>query len=129
MKGEVVMSILWQVGILFSICRAAQGIAELLPFAFPASVLAMLLVFLLLLGGIIRIRHIKDLANWFSQNMGFLFVPACVEVMDYFDLIAQNLIPILVIGVVTTFLAFGVTGWTVKALMRLQAGKGEKTHG
>ena len=63
----------------------------------------MLLVFLLLLGGIIRIRHIKDLANWFSQNMGFLFVPACVEVMDYFDLIAQNLIPILVIGAVTTF--------------------------
>ena len=61
--------------------------------------------------------------------MGFLFVPACVEVMDYFDLIAQNLIPILVIGVVTTFLVFGVTGWTVKALMRLQAGKGEKTHG
>ena len=28
MKGEVVMSILWQVGILFSICLAAQGIAE-----------------------------------------------------------------------------------------------------
>ena len=123
------MSILWQVGILFSICLAAQGIAALLPFAFPASVLAMLLVFLLLLSGIIRIRHIKELAIWFSQNMGFLFVPACVEVMDYFDLIAENLIPILVIGVVTTILVFAVTGWTVKALMRLQAGRGQKTHG
>ena len=123
------MSILWQVGILFSICLAAQGIAALLPFAFPASVLAMLLVFLLLLSGIIRIRHIKELATWFSQNMGFLFVPACVEVMDYFDLIAENLIPILVIGVVTTLLVFAVTGWTVKALMRLQQRRGGKLHG
>ena len=123
------MSILWQVGILFSICLAAQGIAALLPFAFPASVLAMLLVFLLLLSGIIRIRHIKELATWFSQNMGFLFVPACVEVMDYFDLIAENLIPILVIGVVTTLLVFAVTGWTVKALMRLQQRREEKLHG
>ena len=123
------MSILWQVGILFSVCLAAQGIAALLPFAFPASVLAMLLVFLLLLSGIIRIRHIKELATWFSQNMGFLFVPACVEVMDYFDLIAENLIPILVIGVVTTLLVFAVTGWTVKALMRLQQRREEKLHG
>ena len=118
---EEILNILWQVGILFVVCLAAQWLVTLLPFAFPASVLAMILVFLLLLAGVIKVRQIKELSNWFAQNMAFLFVPACAGVLNYFDLIAANLFPILFISVVTTFLVFGATGWTVKGLMRLQA--------
>ena len=131
--GGKILNILWQVGILFLVCLAAQWLVTLLPFAFPASVLAMILVFLLLLAGIIKVRQIKELSNWFAQNMAFLFVPACAGVLNYFDIIAANLFPILFISTVTTFLVFGATGWTVKGLMRLQArlreGKGGRDDG
>ena len=114
------LGILWQVGILFTICLAAQWLVTLLPFAFPSSVLAMLIVLVLLLCGLLRIRHIKELSNWFSQNMGFLFVPACTGVIEYFDLIAENILQIFVIALVSALLVFAVTGWTVKGLILLQ---------
>ena len=114
------MGILWQIGILFGICLASEWLVTLLPFAFPSSVMAMLIVLALLLCGLLRIRHIKELSVWFSQNMGFLFVPACTAVMEYFDLIAANLVPIFVISLVSALLVFGVTGWTVKGLIWLQ---------
>lgn len=40
--------------------------------------------------------------------------------MEYFDLIAANLVPIFVISLVSALLVFGVTGWTVKGLIWLQ---------
>jgi len=42
------MKIFVQLGILFAVCLAAEGIAKLLPFAMPASILGMLLMLLLL---------------------------------------------------------------------------------
>ena len=114
------LGILWQIGILFAICFFAQWLVTLLPFTFPSSVLAMLIVLLLLMCGILKVQQIKELSNWFAQNMSFLFVPACTGVIEYFDLIAANLIPILVISLVSALLVFGVTGWTVKGLIWLQ---------
>ena len=118
MRG--ILKVLWQVGILFAVCFLAQGAVELLPFAFPASVLAMVFVFLLLLTGILKKKQIKDLADWFSQNMAFLFVPYSVGIIQYFDLIRQNLFGILFISAVTMLFTFAATGWAVKGLMRLQ---------
>ena len=118
MRG--ILKVLWQVGILFAVCFLAQGAVKLLPFAFPASVLAMVFVFLLLLTGVIKKKQIKQLADWFSQNMAFLFVPYSVGIIQYFDVIRQNLFGILFISAVTMLFTFAVTGWAVKGLMRLQ---------
>ena len=42
------MKIVTQVGIIFSICWISQIIEKLLPFSFPASVIGMILLFILL---------------------------------------------------------------------------------
>ena len=39
------VKLLVQIGIVFGICLVGEGIAAVLPFAFPASVLSMLLLF------------------------------------------------------------------------------------
>lgn len=122
------MKILWQIGILTGICLAAQWLVTLLPFSFPASVMAMLVLLILLLTGVLKTRHIRELSSWFLQNMALLFVPATVGVLNYLDIIRDNLFPILFISAVTTLLVFAVTGWTVKGLMALQARCGRGTR-
>ena len=49
------MKIIKQVGIIFSICALSVLIEHFLPFAFPASVIGMILLFLFLLTGLLKI--------------------------------------------------------------------------
>ena len=46
--------------------------------------------------------------------------------LDYLDVLKANLIPLLVICLVTTPLVFLVTGWTVQAVMKWTARKEDK---
>ena len=45
------MKILWQIGIIFGICWVSEIIASLLPVTFPASVISMVVLLILLLTG------------------------------------------------------------------------------
>ena len=42
------MKIIYQIGIIFTLCWASEIIEGLLPFSFPASVIGMILLFILL---------------------------------------------------------------------------------
>ena len=48
------MKIITQIGVLFGVCLGGVGISAILPFPFPASVSAMLLLFALLLSRVVK---------------------------------------------------------------------------
>lgn len=54
------MKILLQVALVFGIYWVGQGIEAVLPFAFPASVISLLLLLVLLLTGMVRVDHIRE---------------------------------------------------------------------
>ena len=89
-------------------------IEALLPIAFPASVIAMVLLLLLLLSGVLRVDHIREKSDFLLSNMAFFFIPAGVSVINYFDVLASALLPLLVICVVSTVLTFAVTAYAVR---------------
>lgn len=107
------MKIIIQIAIIFSICWVSQIIEALLPIAFPASVIAMVLLLLLLLSGVLRVDHIREKSDFLLSNMAFFFIPAGVSVINYFDVLASALLPLLVICVVSTVLTFAVTAYAV----------------
>ncbi|WP_294515429.1 CidA/LrgA family protein [uncultured Intestinimonas sp.] len=112
------MKIIIQIAIIFSICWVSQIIEALLPIAFPASVIAMVLL-LLLLSGVLRVDHIREKSDFLLSNMAFFFIPAGVSVINYFDVLASALLPLLVICVVSTVLTFAVTAYAVRLTRRL----------
>ena len=63
------MKILTQLAIVFGICLVGECISAILPFAFPSSVIGMILLFLLMLVKIIKERHIKDVSQFLLKNM------------------------------------------------------------
>lgn len=74
------MGIMAQIGIVLAVCLVGEGIAALLPIPFPASVISMVLLFLLLAAKLLRPHHIKEKSIFLITNMAcFLCPPAWVS--------------------------------------------------
>ena len=112
------MKIIKQIGVIFTVCWLSQVIAEYLPFDFPASVIGMIVLFLCLMTGILKVEHIQEKADFLLGNMAFFFVPAGVSIMNYFDILKESLIPFLVICILSTVITFAVTAYSVKFVMK-----------
>lgn len=112
------MGILAQIGIVLAVCLVGEGVAALLPIPFPASVISMVLLFLLLATKLLRPHHIKEKSNFLLTNMACFFVPAGVGILRYADVLWANLLPLLAICLITTPLVYGVTAWVVQLTMR-----------
>jgi len=119
------MSVIAELALIFGICLAGEGIAALLPVKFPASVIGLLLLMALLFTGVLKTRHIQRVTEFFMANMAFVFVPACVSVMEQYELIRPQLPAFLGICFLTTPLVYAVTAWTVQGIMALRGRKGK----
>ena len=118
-QGVVSLKILRQIGIFMAICWVSVVIEQLLPFAFPAAVIGMILLFLFLLAGVLRLEHIREKSDFLLGNMSFFFLPAGVSMVNYLDILRSSLLPILAICVVSTILTFAATAYTVQLAIRL----------
>ena len=115
------MKVILQIGIVFGVCLIGEAIASFLPFSFPASVISMILLFLLLCLKVLKIDHIRQKADFLLQNMAFFFIPAGVGILEQFEFVKDSVWQLLLICFVTTLITFGVTAVTVRFGVWLQA--------
>ncbi len=112
------MDIILQIGVVFGVCLAGEIISALLPFTFPASVIAMLLLLLLLAAKAVRPGQLGQVSGFLLDNMPLFFIPSCVGILKYLDALLQNLLPIALICIGTTPLVFFAAGHTVQLAIR-----------
>lgn len=112
------MHVFAQIAVIFAICVAAEGVAAVLPFTFPSSVLGMLILLALLLCKAIKPKQLEESSGFFLNNMTFFFVPTCVGILKYTDVLLSNFWAIVLISILTTPLVFFVTGHVVQAAMK-----------
>ena len=86
----------------------------------------LILLLILLLLRVLKIDHIREKSDFLLGNLPFFFIPAVVSIMNYVDVIAKNLVPFLVICVVSLVLTYGATAWAVQLTMKLMKKGGEK---
>ena len=114
------MKIIYQIGIIFTLCWASEIIEGLLPFSFPASVIGMILLFILLAFRVLKVEHIREKSDFLLSNIAFFFIPAGVSIINYFDVLKGNVGKLLLICFLTTILTFATTAWTIRGVLRLQ---------
>ena len=114
------MKIITQVAIIFGICLLGEGISALLPFAFPGTVISMILLFVLFITRLVKVEKIRPTADFLMKNMAFFLIPPGVGILSSLDILKKNMIPFLVIVVVSTILTFASAAWTVQAVIRIQ---------
>ncbi len=122
------MNIMGELALIFGICLVGEGVAALLPVAFPASVISMVLLMVLLLTGVVKDRHIQTASHFLVANMAFFFLPSFVGLLEHIELLKSQLVPLLLIVVLTTPVVYLITGWTVRLLMLRHRNRKEDRH-
>lgn len=122
------MNIMGELALIFGICLVGEGVAALLPVAFPASVISMVLLMVLLLTGVVKDRHIQTASHFLVANMAFFFLPSFVGLLEHIELLKSQLVPLLLIIVLTTPVVYLITGWTVRLLMLRYRNRKEDRH-
>ena len=123
----MILNIMGELAIIFGICLLSEGISAILPFSFPAGVISMIVLLLLLMTGVIKERHISRASGFLVANMAFFFVPPCVGLMDNAATLSSCLLPFLIVAILTTPLIYAVTAWTIQLTARLM-NKKEASH-
>jgi holin-like protein len=113
------MKIMLQTGIVFGLCWISRIIARFLPFDFPASIIALFLVFLMLLTGLLRLEHVREKSDFLLSNMAFFLIPSSVNVINYLGLVKENVLELILVCVFSTVITFGVTALTVTLVLKL----------
>ena len=95
-------------------------ISTVLHFPLPGTITALLLLFLLLKFKILKLEKIENAANFLLLNMTLF------KIIDSYDLLEKDLVKIIIIIVVSTFLTMGITGKVVQMMIDYREKKGLK---
>lgn len=96
--------------ILFAISLIGETLHAYIPLPIPASVYGVLLLFLLLAGKVIPLEWVESGADLLIFIMPLLFVPSVVKLVTLKSLIIENLIPLLLIILISSIVVMVVTG-------------------
>ena len=105
---------------------AGEVLEAVLPLPIPAAIYGLVLLLIALMTGLLKPEKIEDTANFLLGIMPLMFIAPGVQVLEHWGLISQNLVPILVILVLSTWVVFAVAGWVTQLLM---GRKGEENNG
>ena len=114
-ERRVTLKLLTQIGIIFGICWISTCIERVLPFTLPASIIGMLL----LLARVIKTEHIREKSDYLLGNLPFFFIPASVSIINYADVLRENLLALVVVCAVSLIATFAATVGAVRLTCRL----------
>ncbi|HBW13624.1 MULTISPECIES: CidA/LrgA family protein [Proteiniclasticum] len=112
------MKLLRQLAWVLLILLLGEAVRVFSGISIPGTVIGMILLFLLLLSGLLKLEQIADISKFLLDHLAFLFVPAGVGLMSNFQVIKEAWLPILAIILISTVLVMGVTGWTIQLMKR-----------
>lgn len=113
------MKLFGQIIRLFTLCCVGDAISLILPFPFPGSVIALVLLFILLVSGNIKTQQINTLSDFLLKNMSFVFLPSTVSIIAYIDVFKSIIWQFLFICIITTVITFFATAYAVKLTVYL----------
>ena len=119
------MKYLSQFCIITGFTFVGEAIQRLLPLPIPGSVYSLVLLFLALCIGLVKLEQVKDAAHFLTSILPILFVAPAVGIVEYWELVSDNLIPIILLILATTVLTFGISGTVVQRFMKKGGKDGE----
>jgi holin-like protein len=109
-----------QVLIILLISFIGELLNYFIPLPIPGSIYGMILLFILLCIGVVKLHQIREVGNFLIDIMPMLFIPSAVGIMVQFDQLESIWIEVIVITIVTTVIVMAVTGLTTQAIIRIK---------
>ena len=119
------MKYIKQFAIIAAITFLGEVLNLLLPFPVPASIYGMVMLFVCLMTGILKLSQIEETADLLLGVMPIFFISPTVSIMSSIGLIKDQLIGVFLTCVVSTAVVMAVTGWVAQFVMKHDKKEGE----
>ena len=114
------MKILRQFMIILAISFVGEVLKYIIPLPIPASIYGLVILFVALETGLIKLSAVKDTAIFIIVIMTLLFIRAGVGLLDSWGVLQPVILPVAVITIVSTIIVMGVSGVVTQAVIRRQ---------
>lgn len=118
------MKYMKQAAIILVITFVSELLATLLPLPVPASIYGLLLLFLLLQTGVLKLKQIEDTAEFFLAVMPIFFIAPSVSLMTAAPSMKGNVLVILLMAMFSTVVTIIITGLVSQTVIRKKKKKG-----
>ncbi|MGG3564506.1 CidA/LrgA family protein [Neobacillus rhizosphaerae] len=106
-----------QMVILIVIYQLGNLIVRFFKMPIPGNVIGIVLLFLFLLMGIIKVDQIETAAGWLLKHLGFFFIPISVGLMTLGDTLVNKWLPLMFILIVSAFIGLLTAGKATQAVI------------
>lgn len=111
------MKFLRQFMIILAISFIGEVLKYIVPLPIPASIYGLVILFIALETGIMKLSAVKDTAKFLIEIMPLMFIPAGVGLLESWGVLQPVLLPVAVITVVSTIIVMGVSGVVTQAVI------------
>jgi holin-like protein len=122
------MKILRQFLIILAISFAGEILKYVIPLPIPASIYGMVIMFVGLLTGIIKLESVKDAGRFLIEIMPVMFIPAGVGLMESWGALKPMFVLVCVVTFVVVVVVMAVTGRVSQWIIRRGEDKGGQSH-
>ena len=91
---------------------------RLIPLPVAASVYGLVLLFAALCAGVVKLEQVKDAAGFLISILPILFVPTAVGILENWAMIQADVIPIVLLALISTVVTFGIAGRITQSLRK-----------
>ena len=118
-RKEDTMKYLKQFGIIMVITFIGELLKYILPLPVPASIYGLIILFVALLTGIIKLEQVKETAGFLITIMPIMFVPAGVQLLESWQMLQGIVGQVIVIMIVSTIVVMVISGRVTQSVMWL----------
>lgn len=112
------MKYIKQFFIILCISFIGEILKQIIPLPIPASIYGMVILFIGLLTGLIKLDSVKETGKFLVEIMPIMFIPAGVGLMNSWQILQAMIIPASIITVVTIITVMIATGWISQIIIR-----------
>ena len=95
---------------------AGELLQRLIPLPVPASVYGLVLLFVALCAGSVKLEQVKDAGGFLVSILPILFVSPAVGILENWGLIKDVMISMIVVALTSTIITFAVAGRVTQSL-------------
>lgn len=117
------MKLMKQLAIILLMTFLGELLNHIIPLPVPAAIWGMMLLFLSLCTGIVKLDMVETTADYLTSLMILIFVPFGASIMVSYADIKDYILQIMAIIVVSFFVVFFVTGKTSDLIIDLKEKK------
>ena len=119
------MKYIKQFMIILAISFIGELLKYLLPLPVPASIYGMVLMFLALLTGVLKLEQVRETGKFLIEIMPLMFIPAGVGLMSSWGTLKPLLFPVAVITVAKIVTVLVASGHTAQFILKKEKKRGE----